>query len=219
MSETDSFIEEVTEEVRRDKLFLLFRKYGWIAGVVIFSIVGGAAYNEWRKASQTAAAQALGDAVTAALDASEASERAAALAAITTDVPGTAEFIGLIQAAALMEGDDKAAAIALLDDIVANPDTPELYRSLAQLKAVILRGADQEFDARVAVLDQLAVPGSPFRVVAMEQKALAYVQNGNNSEAINLLTRVLEEPLITQALRQRAQQLIVALGGTLSDEG
>ena len=31
MSDTDSFIDEVTEEVRRDALFAQFRRYGWHA--------------------------------------------------------------------------------------------------------------------------------------------------------------------------------------------
>ena len=44
MSETDSFIDEVTEEVRRDKLFALFRKYGWIGIAAVLLIVGGAAW-------------------------------------------------------------------------------------------------------------------------------------------------------------------------------
>ena len=56
MSETDSFIEEVTEEVRRDRLFALFRRYGWIVLVLIVLVVGGAAWNEYRKAQDRAAA-------------------------------------------------------------------------------------------------------------------------------------------------------------------
>jgi hypothetical protein len=35
LSNPDSFIDEVTE-VRRDHLFRLFRKYGWIGVVIIF---------------------------------------------------------------------------------------------------------------------------------------------------------------------------------------
>ena len=35
MSENESFIDEVTEEVRRDKLYLLLKKYGWIGVVAI----------------------------------------------------------------------------------------------------------------------------------------------------------------------------------------
>ena len=56
MSDTDSFIDEVTEEVRRDRLFGLMKRYGWIAALAVLLIVGGAAWNEWRKAQDRAAA-------------------------------------------------------------------------------------------------------------------------------------------------------------------
>ena len=48
VSNPDSFIDEVTEEVRRDKLFAFFRRYGWIGVVLALLIVGGAAYSEWQ---------------------------------------------------------------------------------------------------------------------------------------------------------------------------
>ena len=44
MSDTDSFIEEVSEEVRRDKLYATFKKYGWIAALFILVVVGGATW-------------------------------------------------------------------------------------------------------------------------------------------------------------------------------
>ncbi len=37
MSNNDSFIDEVNEEVRRDKLYALFRKYGWIGVVAVLA--------------------------------------------------------------------------------------------------------------------------------------------------------------------------------------
>ena len=54
MSDTDSFIEEVSEEVRRDRLFKLMKRYGWIAILAVLLLVGGAAFNEVRKARQAA---------------------------------------------------------------------------------------------------------------------------------------------------------------------
>ena len=45
--ETDSFIDEVTEEVRRDRLFALFRRFGWIALAIILIIVAGTAWREY----------------------------------------------------------------------------------------------------------------------------------------------------------------------------
>ena len=49
MSLNDSFIQEVSDEVRRDRLFGLFRRYGWVAACLILFLVGGAGINEWRK--------------------------------------------------------------------------------------------------------------------------------------------------------------------------
>ena len=39
MSENESFIAEVTEEVRRDKLYLLLKRYGWIPVIVIITVI------------------------------------------------------------------------------------------------------------------------------------------------------------------------------------
>ena len=57
MSNPESFIEEVNEEVRRDRLYGLLRRYGWIAVLAILLIVGGAAYSEYRKAQARAQAE------------------------------------------------------------------------------------------------------------------------------------------------------------------
>lgn len=217
MTETDSFIEEVTEEVRRDKLFAMFRKYGWIAILGVVLVVGGAAFNEWRKARDQAAAQTLGDTVMNALEVENVTARADALGAIAVKDESAKVFLSMLEAAARAEADNRDAALTLLDKVAADTAAPETYRQLARLKAVILRGSDQDREARMAILDDLAVAGNPFRALAMEQKALALFEYGDNGAAIELLTTLLDEPGATPALLQRAQQLIVALGGELSN--
>ncbi|MEM9242349.1 MAG: hypothetical protein AAGB07_20465, partial [Pseudomonadota bacterium] len=82
MSDTDSFIEEVTEEVRREKLFRMVKRYGWIAVLLVILLVGGATWNELRKASEREAAQNFGDAIIAALSPEDRLERADALTAL-----------------------------------------------------------------------------------------------------------------------------------------
>lgn len=52
MSDTDSFIDEVSEEIRREKLFKTFRKYGWIGVALVVIVVGGTGYREYSRAAE-----------------------------------------------------------------------------------------------------------------------------------------------------------------------
>ena len=88
MSDTDSFIDEVTEEVRRDRLYLLLRRWGWVGVVAVVLIVGGAAFNEFRKARDTSQAQKLGDDILAALAENDTAARVAGLEQVDVLTPG-----------------------------------------------------------------------------------------------------------------------------------
>ena len=96
MSNPESFIDEVTEEVRRDKLFGYIRRWGWIGIVAVLMLVGGAAYREYQLAAKQAESQAFGDAVLDALDQDDPAARATALAAV--EAPGQRRaLLGLLQ--------------------------------------------------------------------------------------------------------------------------
>ena len=97
MSETDSFIDEVNEEVRRDRLYAALRRYGWIAIVAVLAIVGGAAFNEYRRASDLALAQQRGDAILQALEPDTGESRSAALGEISTEGSAVSALVGLFR--------------------------------------------------------------------------------------------------------------------------
>ena len=71
MSNSDSFISEVSEEVRKDRISRGLRKWGWLGIIFILIIVGGAATNEWYKVNKLKSAQSLGDKIIYALDNNE----------------------------------------------------------------------------------------------------------------------------------------------------
>ncbi len=217
MSETDSFIDEVTEEVRRDKLFALIRKFGWIGIALVLLIVGGAAWVEWQKARARSAAESFGDAVLAALDSDDPAARVAALDGVVPAGPGDAAVrravTGLLAADEALKAGDRAGALTRLEALAAAPDLPADYRQLARLKAVVLAGPSMEPAERDAALAELAQPGAPFRALAMEQQAVALMADGKAEEAIALARQVLQEPDATPGLQRRVTQLIVALGG------
>jgi hypothetical protein len=81
---------------------------------------------------------------------------------------------------------------------------------------VIAAGDTLPAEDRIARLDTLTAPGAPFRVVAQEQKALVLVETGETDAAVALLRPLLNDGEASQGLRQRASQLIVALGAELT---
>jgi hypothetical protein len=209
LSNPDSFIDEVTEEVRRDRLFAMFRKYGWIGVVAVIAIVGGTAFSEWQKAQAAARAQGFGDAVAKAMALPTPAERETALAAVKADA-------GQIAPKALLSASEaeKPAALEDLRALAADASQPQIYRDLAALRAVMLAGKDQPIAERRAVLEGLAVPGRAFRTLALEQIAYLLIEDGKTDEAIKALGDLMQDQASPSGLRARASQMITALGGT-----
>ncbi|MGX9350120.1 DUF2659 family protein [Shimia sp. W99] len=217
MSDTDSFIEEVTEEVRRDRLFAMIRRYGWIAVVVIVLIVGAAAWNEWNKAQARAAAEATGDALLAAIEANDDAARIAALKEADIASPQAQIIADFLLATHQITDGDSAGAAATLDGIAsAGGDVPEIYRQIAAFKAILARGSDMPMADRRIALEAMAAPGMPLALLAQEQLAMADIEEGKSDEAISRLNAIIADANVSAGLRQRASQLIVSLGGTLA---
>jgi hypothetical protein len=214
VANTDSFINEVTEEVRRDRLFAVLRRWGWLAVVLVLLIVGGAAWNEWRKAEARAEAEARGDALLAALEANDPSAQAAALGGLRNGGPAEA-VVALLAATQAAGTGREAEAAGMLAALAADATVPQLYRDLATLKGAMLGAGETAPDARIAALEPLSAPGGAFRALALEQIALAQLEAGRRDEAIGTLTGLLGASDASAALQQRAAQLILALGGSL----
>lgn len=214
MSDSDSFINEVTEEVRREKLYGYLRRYGWIGVAAVLLLVGGAAFNEYRAGQERAAAEATGDALLAALEVDDPAARAAAMAGIDTSGPSAAVAL-LLRAATLEEAGDAAGAAEVLASLASNGDVPEMYRDLAAFKAAMLPTDD--LAARKANLEALASPGRPFSLLAQEQLAYVALDEGDQAGAIAILERIVEDAAVTRGLRDRAQTLMVALGAPLPE--
>ena len=214
MSDSDSFINEVTEEVRREKLYGYLRRYGWIAVAAVLLLVGGAAWNEYRTAQARSAAQATGDALLAALEEDDPATRAAAMQDVESEGAAAAVAL-LLRAATQQEAGDLAASAETLGAVVTNPDLPEMYRDLAAFKAAMLPSDDTA--TRRANLDALSQPGQPFRLLALEQIAYLSLAEGDEEGALVLLRQIEEDAGVTRGLRERVQTLMLALGEPLAD--
>jgi hypothetical protein len=212
VSDTDSFIQEVTEEVRRDQLFKVIRKYGWVAIALVILIVGGAAYREYSVAKERATAQTFGSEILAALGKDAHTDRVAALNTITApDATGQA-LLAMLVASELGADGDAAGAVAALDAVSNDMSVEQRYRDIANLKRLMRDDAGLDAAARREGLEYLAVAGNPLRLLATEQLALLDLSEGNAEAAINRLSEILQDAELTQGLRQRASQMMIALG-------
>ncbi|WP_298678425.1 tetratricopeptide repeat protein [uncultured Lentibacter sp.] len=216
MSDTDSFIEEVSEEVRRDRLFAWMKRYGWIAIFAVLLIVGLAAYNEYRKAQEVARAQAFGDRVLMALENDEAVARAQALSEIEPNEAGAAAVVGLLRANELAQTSDNAGAVDALQRIADDIATPLVYRQIASFKLLSLQASSLSLEDRKLGYEALIGGNPQLRTLSEEQLALILIEQGKTDEAIVALEAIVQDNEATAALKRRATQLIVALGGSLS---
>ncbi|MGA0713890.1 MAG: hypothetical protein ACO38S_03370 [Gemmobacter sp.] len=212
MSNPDSFIDEVTEEVRRDRLYGVLRRYGWIGVLLVVLVVGGAAWREWAAARDAAAARALGDALHAAIDAPDAATRAAALAGLGTsaDQRALAALIGAVMVEPDADPAAREAAMAALEAAAAAPGVDPIWTDLALLRRVT--GGTLDPAARRAALAPLIVPGRPLRTLAEEHLALADLEAGDVAGARARLEALAGDAETPQAQRRRLMRILTALG-------
>jgi len=212
VSNPDSFIDEVTEEVRRDRLYGVLRRYGWIGVLLVVLVVGGASWREWAAARDAAAARAFGDALHAAIDAPDAAARAAALAGLGTsaDQRALAALIGAVMVEPDADPAAREAAMAALEAAAAAPGVDPIWTDLALLRRVT--GGTLDPAARRAALAPLIVPGRPLRTLAEEHLALADLEAGDVAGARARLEALAGDAETPQAQRRRLMRILTALG-------
>lgn len=211
-NQNDSFIDEVTEDLRRDRLFAAMRRYGWLLIAAILLLVGWSAWHEWSTRRAATQAQAFGDAVLAAEAIADPAARAAALDAVVADRPGREALRGLMAGGAWAQAGDGAKAAAALDATVRNAADDAVLRDLARLKSVLAQGSEMDPSVRDAALTELSAPGAPFELLALEQKAVALIGAGRNDDAVALIRQIQKRDGLTEALSGRLSEMLVALG-------
>lgn len=217
MSNNESFIDEVNEQVQQDKLFGYLRKYGWIGVLLVLILVGGASYREYALAQSRGAAENFGDSVLGAMNLDDTDARIAALNEVQAE-GATVAVADMILASQLQEAGQNVEAADVLNRIAANGDVDPIYRDIAQFKAILLAGPDLSPADRKAALEPLAAAGGSMRLLAMEQIVIADIDAQDIPAALTGLDAILEDAQLGRNLRQRAEAMVVSLGGTLAGE-
>ena len=213
MADRDSFIDEVSEELRRDRMLTAWRRWGpWVVGVVVLA-VAAAGVATWLDQQENVAAREAGARLIEAADSPDPAERAEAFGTRAAELEGGAAMIARFsEAAALVEAGERAAAVEALEAIESDGAADPLYRDLAGFKAALLRAQDLEPAARAEALAAYAAEGEPFRLLALEARAVARLQAGDLDGAREDVETALADPMLSPSLGQRLGQLRELLG-------
>ncbi len=213
MSDRDTFLDEVTEEVRRDRLFRLWRRFGPYAVSVIFLLVAAFAVWEWLQASDEGNSR---ERMGAFLDILEDEEGVAeTLEEWAADAPSGYAMLARFTAAARHVEDGNADQAAQLYGAIAEDESLDsLYRELARIKQVMAEAESLSAEELEVRLRPLTFEGNIFRDVARELLAGALLAKGDVPAAREILDALEEEGQLEEggvsrvnALRELADML------------
>jgi hypothetical protein len=219
---SDEFIREVDEAVRQDRWMAIWKQYNaYIIGAALAVVVGTAAGTGWQsyQASQRAAnSKALADA-TALLAEDRATEAAAAFDTLAESAGGGVAVVATLQSAeAQKAAGDTSAKIEKLDGLASNADVAPVYQRLASLLAMQESFGDSDADALIGEIEAAATPDNPWYASLVELKAIAQMKSGRTEEARATLETLLGDDGIPANLARRADELLSALGGPISED-
>jgi hypothetical protein len=205
---TDVF-REVDEEVRREQLLKLWRRYSKyvIAAIALVLAVAAGLYGwrQWQEQRRIDRANAYLSA--AAMPAAEAVE--------AYDAMGNGDGYGILarlrEASLLAELGRKVEAVAAFEAIAADAAVPRTYRDLALILFAQHALGQVDSGELIRRLEPLTATENPWRFSAMELTALAELQTGNSGQARTLFLALADDPAAPAGVRARAAEILATI--------
>ncbi len=208
----NNLFQEVDEDLDRQKLEALWKKYGfWIITLAIGIVVWTAsstAYRSWRaqRAQQTTSAFLAASSV-------EASKGIESLQHFAqTHKSASLGALALLRAGALAaDRGDKAGAIAIFDKIAADAEADPVFRQLGDLLSAHMQLDTDDAVALAARLQPLTAEGAPWRYSALEQEGYLALRTGDKAKARRLFTELSQDAQAPQGISARAADILRVL--------
>jgi hypothetical protein len=206
--------DEVEEELRRDRAEKLWKKYApYLIGAAVALVAATGGYSFWqdqRLKKLDASAQrytAAGD-----LAATDRDRALAELRGLAQDGTGGFAALARLKEAALIAERDPGQGLALFRRLAEDQSLDaELRRSAAAMGALLAVDGAARAEAERAA-QALQAPGAPFRNTGREAEALAALRAGDTARARELYRSIADDLEAPPGLRQRAAELLAALG-------
>ncbi|WP_182085875.1 tetratricopeptide repeat protein [Aureimonas sp. ME7] len=207
----DTFVREVNEELRQERVRTLWVRYGTIAiAAAVLIVLGVAGYVLWQR-HQAGVAAADGDRLLAAnalLTEGKTDEGRAALEALAGNGVNAYPALARMRLAEQQGASDPKAAIAAFDEVAAASGTPQSLRDMAAVRAAYLlvdAGTQDEVRSRV---ERLTGDAEPLRFPAREALGLSAWKAGDRDTANTLFTQLQEDLGAPAGIRRRASLML-----------
>lgn len=207
---------EIDEDIRREQLSRLWRRFGpllILLAVLIVVGVGGWRYWEYSKAKEAAAAGERYVAAMALAQDGKPAEAEAALKAIANDGPQGYRVLARFRAASELARTDPAGGLAGFEAIAQDGSVSALLRDMARVRAAFLlvdTGSQSDVASRVEVL---AAPGNAWRHAARELMALAAWKAGDVADTRRWAQDLIGDIEAPAGSRTRGQLLLDLASG------
>ena len=216
MANPESFLEEVAEEVRRDRLFKFFKKNGWIIAFVVLATLCASIAYEWRKNSEISRAKSNGDLLTLALEKSQKGNLEELLGLLSDNSPYLRPSSDLIAVTKLYYAEllynidnDSSESMSVLKEIFSNESISTTLRQLAKIKYLLLFSGDNK--VKQDLIDELSSPGNHYRFLAQEHKVQTYLASGMSDEANRQIDILLNDLEVSEQQKRRLMDLKLAI--------
>ena len=207
--------KEVDEDLRRDNLAKLWKKYGYqIIGLAAAVVLGVAGVQGWQAYDLNQRSQ-LSDRYGVARELAQGGETTAGLDAMIdlseASGGGDAGLAAFEEARLRVESGDTGGAIALWDRIAEGSGLGPGFKEAATLFSILHQIDSGDPAALRARLEPLAADSQAFRSTARELLALIALGEGDAAAARALYTKISDDREAPAGLRQRATQMLAAL--------
>jgi len=214
-TENEAFLREVDENLRRDQMTGLARKWGTAGAMVIGLFLMGLAAFLWWRSHKAEQAGKDGEQFVQVLGAAEVGGVAAGdprLTALSNSPRDGYRALAKLTQASLTTKDDAAAGAKAYQAIAGDTAMPQPIRDLATVRAVSLQFDSLPPADVVAKLKPLAVATNPWFGTAAELTAMAYLKMNRKDLAGPLFGAIARDSNAPVGLRSRAAGMATALG-------
>ena len=210
---TDSFIQEVDEDVKNDNLKELWNRYGLFVIAVVVLAVSAAVSFDKLQAWQTMRNQNRTETYMAATKLQDSPEETiAALQKISQDNQGIfSDFAKLQIANVLLEENKQEEALAALEKLAGEQQVNSEVKNIALVKLATYKVDTMAYEDLKQLLQPVLIEGNSWMPLAQDLLAMSAIKSGDLENARSIYENILKIKELPEDFRAKIQDMLSSI--------